>query len=114
MIYEFRCLSCGEKFDHQLPMDAPKEANCPKCGGTGKRLYSLFQISMDSTQEGFDIGLGKFVRTKRDVRDAQKEINFKTGSNIETISIKDLDNKPKPVTKSYDTVTEEACRILSS
>lgn len=39
-LYEYRCLSCGEKFEIiQKSTDAPLK-NCPNCGGTLKKLFS--------------------------------------------------------------------------
>jgi putative FmdB family regulatory protein len=39
-LYEYRCLTCGEKFEIiQKSTDAPL-TNCPNCGGPLKKLFS--------------------------------------------------------------------------
>lgn len=42
-IYEFRCTKCGSEFEIMRPFsqsDAP--AKCPRCGGPGEKLTSVF------------------------------------------------------------------------
>ncbi len=41
-IYEYRCASCGEKFDELLPMGTTDAPPCPGCGAVkADRLVSL-------------------------------------------------------------------------
>ena len=37
-IYEFECEACGERFEELVR--AGEGADCPACGGQGKRVYS--------------------------------------------------------------------------
>jgi putative FmdB family regulatory protein len=40
--YEFRCESCGSRFELFLPITAPDPESCPECGGGPiKRLPSM-------------------------------------------------------------------------
>ena len=40
-IYEFRCSTCGAKFEKRLSMSAANNPmDCPGCGGASKRLIS--------------------------------------------------------------------------
>ena len=42
-IYEYRCGSCGTEFELRRPMsEASEAAPCPKCGGAGSKLPSVF------------------------------------------------------------------------
>jgi len=43
-IYEYECLSCGERFDVCRSMsDRDSEIKCPKCGTENlRRIFSLF------------------------------------------------------------------------
>ncbi len=39
-IYEFKCPSCGHKFEILLPIDKRDEAVCEKCGAKVARVYN--------------------------------------------------------------------------
>lgn len=39
-IYEFRCKSCGNRFELFLPMNSSKNQECPVCGETAVRVLS--------------------------------------------------------------------------
>jgi putative FmdB family regulatory protein len=43
-LYEYRCESCGEKFEKLLSMSAASAngISCPDCGGESRRLVSTF------------------------------------------------------------------------
>jgi putative FmdB family regulatory protein len=42
-IYEYRCASCGSKFDKRLSMSAAdSQIYCPSCGSEARRLLSVF------------------------------------------------------------------------
>ncbi|MBI3742982.1 MAG: zinc ribbon domain-containing protein [Chloroflexi bacterium] len=48
-VYEYRCQKCSRAFEAMRPMsqaDAP--ATCPRCGGKGQRLISVFASNQDS------------------------------------------------------------------
>ncbi len=52
-IYEYRCGSCGTEFEARRPMsEASEPAPCPKCGGKGARLPSVF-----ASKEGYSLKL---------------------------------------------------------
>ncbi|MFI5237256.1 MAG: FmdB family zinc ribbon protein [Ignavibacteriales bacterium] len=36
--YDYKCLNCNFTFEHFQPMSAEPLADCPKCGGTLKRV----------------------------------------------------------------------------
>lgn len=37
--YGYRCEQCGQEFDIWQRMSDEAKADCPKCGGPGKRLF---------------------------------------------------------------------------
>ena len=42
-IYEYRCVSCDDRFEELMPASAKSAPPCPGCGATGaKRLFSMF------------------------------------------------------------------------
>ena len=42
-IYEFRCAKCGAEFEAMRSMSkADEPAPCPRCGGQGVKLLSVF------------------------------------------------------------------------
>ncbi len=42
-IYEYRCQSCGNEFEVMKPISKADEPSaCPKCGGQGHKLPSIF------------------------------------------------------------------------
>jgi 4-hydroxy-3-methylbut-2-en-1-yl diphosphate synthase IspG/GcpE len=100
-------------------MDAIKIAHCPQCGASAQRLYSPPQLILDRAVDEkteYNHSLGCVVRTKRDVKEAQKRINFESNGTVNpvTVSPKEAKTIEDPKTTNYDEVTEEACRILSS
>jgi putative FmdB family regulatory protein len=42
-LYEYRCLTCGERFERLMKWEAPPPP-CPACGGTTKKLPSIFGV----------------------------------------------------------------------
>jgi putative FmdB family regulatory protein len=44
-IYEFRCTTCGERFEALLAAAERAEARCPRCGASRvERLLSTFAV----------------------------------------------------------------------
>ena len=41
-LYEYACEACQAQFERLQPMDAPREADCPQCGRSARRILSLF------------------------------------------------------------------------
>lgn len=66
-LYEYQCLTCGEKSEVLQRMSDPPLATCPKCGGEVKKLISspAFQFKgtgwyvTDYAGKGGDKGSGK-------------------------------------------------------
>jgi len=45
-VYEYRCTSCGERFDEVQPMGSPAPAACPRCGASDlKRVYGRVAVT---------------------------------------------------------------------
>lgn len=40
-IYEYRCQSCGHKFERIEPVSDRRERSCPQCGEMAERLISM-------------------------------------------------------------------------
>ena len=52
-IYEYRCGTCGTEFESRRPMsEAGEPAPCPKCGGEGSKLPSVF-----ASKDGYSLKL---------------------------------------------------------
>lgn len=48
-VYQYRCKRCGSDFELMRPMsELDKPATCPKCGGRGDRLISVFASNQGS------------------------------------------------------------------
>ncbi len=39
-LYEYRCTTCGHRFEKIQSFSAPEQLACPKCGNMGERLIS--------------------------------------------------------------------------
>jgi putative FmdB family regulatory protein len=48
-IYEYRCSSCGHRFEKIQKSSGSRPAPCPKCGGAAKRLVSAPAIQFKGT-----------------------------------------------------------------
>jgi putative FmdB family regulatory protein len=47
MFFPFQCQKCKKKFDVEKPIgQAPREASCPACKGTAKRIYEGMSIAV--------------------------------------------------------------------
>ncbi len=42
--YDYKCDSCGNEFELELPMGSHPTASCPKCGSEAERLFSPSSI----------------------------------------------------------------------
>jgi len=40
VLYDYKCESCGNEFELELPMGSHPTAPCPKCGGQAERHFS--------------------------------------------------------------------------
>lgn len=45
-LYEFRCKSCGLKFEELLFHGGTQGVLCPRCSGEAERMPSVFSISV--------------------------------------------------------------------
>ena len=49
ILYEYRCVACRSLFTARRPMDRRNEpAECPACGGPGRRVVSVPQRHVDA------------------------------------------------------------------
>ncbi len=47
-IYEYACSKCGNQFELMRPFSQADEPTaCPKCGGAGQKLMSIFGSTVD-------------------------------------------------------------------
>jgi putative FmdB family regulatory protein len=45
-IYEYHCEGCGSTFERLVPRPGEgSEADCPRCGGRGRKIPSRFAVS---------------------------------------------------------------------
>jgi len=118
--YEFICEDrdgCGaftykEPFEVWRPMRESKEpAFCPMCGNTLERIYGRAQISVPSYPAGYNPGLGKVIKNKREHEDRIREIKDTTGKKLVEVG----NEKPKEKTKRtpYTITRDEIQRIYN-
>jgi putative FmdB family regulatory protein len=48
-IYEYRCATCGRRFEKIQKLSDKPKAKCPDCGGEGQRLLSAPAIRFKGT-----------------------------------------------------------------
>lgn len=73
-LYLYRCPNCHKEFDAYQNLseeNAGKFADCPQCGHVGIRKYT--PIPSHLFVEGFDMGLGKYVSSERDLKNKIRE-----------------------------------------
>lgn len=108
MIYPFRC-SCGAYTEVYRPA---KDCSLPQtctCGATMDRVYTMPYTNVENV-EGFDPGLGVYVRNKAHKREVLKRINYKTGQNLVEVG----NEKVKVTPKKHDyTVPYEAMNRIT-
>lgn len=77
MIYAFRCEKHGEFEGWFNPKVPPRSAPCPMCGAMSRRVYSLAGVivEMPGFKEGYDVGLDRYIKSKRQYRDEIKRLN---------------------------------------
>ena len=50
-IFEYRCTSCGERFETLVTRSEHSEPHCPQCGGVrAERLLSAFAVGQSSRE----------------------------------------------------------------
>ena len=75
-LYEFRC-KCGNQFEEVLSITDETEGTCPICGRkTREQKYSL-SGHVVYFREGFDYGLGEYVKSERHRQNICAENNLK-------------------------------------
>ena len=68
MIYDYNCDTCDIPFDVVKSMhDSSRPEICPKCGQTGRRIYSskIYFTGTSVEDAEYNIGLGKITKSKR-------------------------------------------------
>lgn len=69
MLREYKCLSCGVKFDS--PTD--RYLTCMNCGSPEvKRVYTSVQLSTSAFKPHFNYSVGQYVNNDREFKDALK------------------------------------------
>jgi uncharacterized Zn-finger protein len=107
MIYQFKCPLCGhykEVVRHHS--ECQVEEYCNVCSDTTgavmvmERVYSTPMINISSVVMGYNPALGCEIRSKMDIRDAQRRIKEETGHDVVEIGNEKLRCEPK--LKEYD------------
>jgi len=50
-VYDYKCLTCGHRFDKQQPMRAEPVSICPRCGGWVERVITAGVGFVNKTKE---------------------------------------------------------------
>jgi hypothetical protein len=109
MIYPYKC-KCGAYDEVYRPArDASLPQTCT-CGATMERVYTVPYVAVEKV-EGYDPGLGRYIKNKNHKRDVIKQINYATGQDLIEIG----NEKPKvapPKKQEYDIPAESIERII--
>lgn len=101
--YSYRCHRCEVEFDI---VKSHKEYNtkeiCEECGMDAEKVFCFNGgISADNSPAYFNHGLGKVVRSKKDIREELSRIKTDTGREIVEIG-NDRSKPKKPKGKDID------------
>lgn len=112
MIYEFRCASCGNIQEIiRLYQEASEVAFCSSCGSEMQRIYSIPNISVPKL-DYYDHGLGTYVSSKHDIKEAQRKYHDRTGSELVEVGTDKIEPKKPDNYKLSDKETREIYQKL--
>ena len=107
-IYEFECLTCGDRFDRLQKLSDPDPTDCPQCGATGVRRRLTAPSFRLSGSGWYETDFKKDSDKKRNLVDkAEPSKTDKPGAS-ETASSSAADSKPKDSAPSEKPKTEAA------
>lgn len=113
-IYEFECISCGERFDRLQKLSDPDPDTCPNCGATGirRRLTApSFRLAGSGWYETDFKKDGDKKRNLADKGDAVKTQSASADAATKSGDAKSSDSKPaekKEKPASSDTAAKPA------
>lgn len=99
MIYEYACDKCKIETEVvKMSSECSNPEHCVICGAEMYRVWTVPAVSIP--QSGYyNHGLGRYISSKQDVKDAQREHKDRTG--YELIELGNEKVKPK-VSQKYD------------
>jgi putative FmdB family regulatory protein len=99
MIYPFQCDQCNTAVEVYRPAAESDQPQVCQCGAVMRRVYTAPMVSVDKV-EGFDHGLGRYIRNKGHKRDVLRQIKAETGQDL--IEVGNEKPKIKPIVQEYD------------
>ena len=81
-VYPYRCGVCRTAFEQFEHADGSHQVAKCKCGALADRVWTMPYANVDNTEAHFNNGLGQVVKSKGDIRDAQKRYYDTTGSHL--------------------------------
>ena len=81
-VYPYRCPECLAEFDRFEPAAGSHELAPCACGEMAARVWTVPQAIVDNTEAYYNNGLGQVIKSKADIRDAQRRYHDQTGSNL--------------------------------
>ena len=101
-IYEFECMTCGDRFDRLQKLSDPDPTDCPQCGATGVRRRLTAPSFRLSGSGWYETDFKKDSDKKRNLVDKAEPGKYEkpAASESASASATATDSKPKESTSS--------------
>jgi hypothetical protein len=111
MTYPFHCDACGYYVEVVRPyLDAANPEVC-KCGATMHRVWTVPQLTAITIEPWYSPAHGKFIGSKRDLREANKAYEGKHGSELLEVGTDRKAAYRKPKKQAYELPREVMAAI---
>ncbi len=97
-LYEYQCAQCGERVEIIQKFSDPPSANCPKCGGEMKKLFSAPAIQFKGS--GWYKTDYATKSTKPETKSESSDAKSETKSEAKTETKSETKTETKSETKS--------------
>jgi predicted RNA-binding Zn-ribbon protein involved in translation (DUF1610 family) len=105
MIYAFKCMTCGARFDSQSRFNS----KCPEClNSSVKRDYTTVQFGVQAFRPHFNHAVGSYVTSSRQFDDILKIRGEQAGSSFSRIDPGDVEQ-----IRSHDDILDTQMRTIT-
>ena len=106
-IYQFRCDHCNREFEEEQPLlDQHLKAPC-QCGEQARRVWTPVHFSV-AFRDGWDVGLGEYVDTKRQRDQLVRDKNLThQQERVQMLNATKIKREPKGGAASKETIEKE-------
>ena len=94
-IYEFECVTCGDRFDRLQKLSDPDPTDCPQCGATGIRRRLTAPSFRLSGSGWYETDFKKDSDKKRNLVDKPDPGKSEKAAASESVSAPAAEAKPK-------------------